>query len=196
MNPAYALPLHLPMRFLLPSLALLLVSLTLTSRSVTLPDREAEKPSPTIDPAHVDVPLDEVCATGCAAEPDPGKDVEAKEIERWLRTFAETGSEEALEHLLFYGNATRARLASDSGAPLLLSAGRELELRRELSRTHVFLDVRMIDERGIERLRLGAARIPIGEKQHLHAAETDRLTPPEVSGTVQRVGREHLWARL
>ena len=53
-----------------------------------------------------------------------------------------------------------------------------------------------MDERGVERLRLGNRRVPLGVKKHLLPADPGDLPPPEISGTVRRVGLHHLWTRL
>lgn len=181
------------MRILFHGCALALFAWSLTPRS--LPDREPSASTTKTDrlalPA-LDPSLAEVCATGCAAEPDPSEDEAAAAVANALQAFAANG-EGALDELLFHGPATQAAL--ERGASGLSAEAEEL-LRRELSRTHVELDVRLVDERGVERLRLGSKRVPIGEKQHVHPRRTERLASPEVSGTVQRVGREHLWIRL
>jgi len=104
-----------------------------------------------------------------------------------------SGASEALEALLFHGASTLSLLDNLGGD---LDAEREAFLRTELAHTRAILDVRIVDEFGTERLHLGETSIPLGEKQHLHPHETTSLQPPEVSGTVHRVGLEHLWARL
>lgn len=139
---------------------------------------------------------EEVCATGCSAVPALDKNLSADEFERLLAAFATqpmSGESGALEALLFHGPSALALLDNLGGE---LDAEREAFLRGELARTRASLDVRIIDETGAERLHLGETSIPLGEKQHLHPHETNDLQPPEVSGTVHRVGLEHLWARL
>ena len=69
-------------------------------------------------------------------------------------------------------------------------------MNAELARTHAFLSVRLVAEDGTERVRLDRARILIGEKQHFFPETAAGLQAPEISGTLQRVGVSHLWARL
>ena len=140
-------------------------------------------------------PGGDVCATGCAALPRSADELSEPELEQALSAFAEApcGPSGALETLLFYGAQTRRWL--DDGRRALPS-GHEAHLRTELARTHATLDVRVVDELGVERLRLGERRVPLGVKQHLAVARTRDLQPPEVSGTVRRVGVDRLWARL
>ncbi len=68
-------------------------------------------------------------------------------------------------------------------------------LKRELSRTHARIQLRVIDANGKERMTFDR-KVPIGEKQHLHPKEAEGFAPPEISFTVQRVGLRHLWTRL
>ncbi|MFT5052925.1 MAG: hypothetical protein ACI8QZ_004363 [Chlamydiales bacterium] len=140
----------------------------------------------------------EVCATGCAAASSGEGEMGAHEFERLLDTWAEhEGTDQgarALDTLLFHG----AR-AMDLGARLgygILDPERAGFLQRELGRGHALLSVRLVSPSGEERLHLGPTRIPLGEKQHLIATDTSDLQPPEVSGTLRRVGVDHLWARL
>ena len=84
-----------------------------------------------------------------------------------------------------------ARLGADG-----LDQQRLRFLRRELSRTQARLSVRIVDGEGVQRVRLGPVTMPLGIKQHLHADVCRRMQPPEISGTVYRVGQDHLWARL
>lgn len=145
------------------------------------------------DPGHPGV---EVCATGCSAVPALDKDLtEAKfrELIAAYRTQPMSAESEALEALLFHGEATRALLET---ARFELDEEREAFLRAELAITHARVDVRVIDVHGKERMHLGESRFPLGVKEHVHAHETSALQAPEVSGTVHRVGVKHLWARF
>ncbi len=148
-------------------------------------------------PSEIDLPgvgTGDICATGCAAIPRTQTALERADFERWIADFAETGASDALDGLLFHGVDTLVLLDEETEA--LLGPERTAFLRTELSRTQAILDVRLIDERGIERMRLGGRRIPLNQKQHLFPDQTDNLEPPEISGTLRRVGREHLWVRL
>ena len=139
----------------------------------------------------------DACATGCSAVPATIGSLDGPEIERLLSEFVGgPASEEnqALETLLFHGAQVKDLWETlDRSA---LDAERGAFLRRELARTHARLDVRFVDDRGVERLRLGDQRVPLGIKEHLFPIDTQGFQPPEISGTVRRVGLKHLWARL
>ena len=141
------------------------------------------------------------CATGCAIGSHAPPPLTESEFRDLLRRFASEkisasngGESSALDTLLFHGERSRellARLGADG-----LDQQRLRFLRRELSRTQARLSVRIVDGEGVQRVRLGPVTMPLGIKQHLHADVCRRMQPPEISGTVYRVGLDHLWARL
>jgi len=140
----------------------------------------------------------EICATGCAAASSGREQLSPGGFERLLASWAEDGATpkgaQALDTLLFHGDRT-AQLGAQLGYGSLTPERASL-LRQELGRRHALLSVRLVNASGAERLYLGPARVPLGEKQHIIATRTSDLQPPEVSGTVRRVGVDHLWARL
>lgn len=141
----------------------------------------------------------EVCATGCSAAPNGGSELTRERYRELIAALADErataeASTAALEELLFHGAQTRAWLAEVGGGAL--SAEAVHGLTAELARDRVKLDVRLLAESGAELLRLGERSIPIGHKQHIWPERALGFEPPEVSGTVQRVGVNHLWARL
>ncbi len=155
---------------------------------------------PPHDPGDLAVLVDDptaVCRTGCSAEPNATGELT---LVRFRQLAAEWSSEAldvestALDTLLFHGADTRALLA-EHGARELAPDHLAL-LRRELGRDRAWLSVRMVNDAGEERLSLGPIAVPIGVKQHLFPEHTRDLTPPEVSGTIHRVGVRHLWTRL
>lgn len=161
--------------------------------SLILPAVVGDKPEhDEHDPSHsTDT---DVCATGCSAasyvEPELDMDeylrlVDAAAAGAWSEDNA------ALESLLFYGEAA-ARLTREHGTGGFAS---EL-LLSELDRSHATLSVRLVNASGVERVTLAPARIPLGEKQHLFPEHSSDVQVPEISGTVRRVGLNHLWTRL
>ena len=136
------------------------------------------------------------CATGCAVGNHPitplGELGYLGALER-MATGSAAEKEAALETLLFHGLETRDLLADLGTGPLAPSDA--ALLRRELSRRHARLSVRVVDETGVVRAEIDHARFRVGIKEHVHAT-TERLQPPEVSGTVHRTGLHHLWTRL
>ena len=77
-----------------------------------------------------------------------------------------------------------------------LDSQRLTYLKKELQVNEAYIDVRIRTQDNREVLHLGETRIPMGEKQHLHAGFAEKHIPTEVSGTVKRVGVDHMWARL
>lgn len=137
------------------------------------------------------------CATGCAVGNHPIEPLSADDYRSALRGLAAGGSDErarALETLLFHGTRT-SELMERLGTGRLDGEDAAL-LRRELSRTHARLSLRLVDESGTVRARVDRARFPIGVKEHVHATGSVDLPAPEVSGTVHRTAPHHLWTRL
>ncbi len=152
-----------------------------------------ESPAPTPE----DLPPAGGCGAGCAAVPEDTDRLAPAEIEELLEKYSRERIDAAsptLETLLFHAEEVREYLAySDDTA---LDAERGAFLDHELARTHATIELRVVDAEGVERMRLTPHDVPLGEKQHLHADETECFQPPEVSFTVRRVGLAHLWTRL
>ena len=143
-----------------------------------------------------------ICATGCAVGSGELEGPTRAELETLLDGLRDSPLDAdnlALATLLFHGARVGRMLDGLDGLDGLcdrLDPPTEAFLRRELERRHARLDVRFLNADGSERLRLGARRIPLDEKQHLFPSHAEALTPPEISGTVRRVGLDHLWVRL
>ncbi|MCZ6689292.1 MAG: hypothetical protein O7H41_06785 [Planctomycetota bacterium] len=153
-------------------------------------------PGPADDP-DVLIPSDpQGCAAGCAAIPISDPDLTRDEFEDLLVRLAREPLNEmspALETLLFYGPRA-ARLLAIHGAAALDSAGARF-LEKELARQEIWVAMRLVDEKGTVRARMAPTRIPLGERRHLRVEEATDLQPPEFSGTVRRVGLNHIWTR-
>jgi len=125
-------------------------------------------------------------------------DLSRADLERLLHTWsADPDGDEgrlALDTILFHGPRARA-LAWQAGFGAL-APDRARFLARELERDHARLALRLVDDAGAVRLHLPPTRVPLGEKQHIVVHDAGGLQPPEVSGTVKRVGLSHLWVRL
>ena len=77
----------------------------------------------------------------------------------------------------------------------MLDAPREELLRRELSRTHVMVTFRLVDEHGEVRCWMPTLRVPL-DIRHEFPMQTKNLQPLHTSGTVKRVGLYHIWQRI
>lgn len=98
-----------------------------------------------------------------------------------------------LDTLLFYGDETLEMLEKHGTEPL--SPEHLAFLRRELSRTHATVHIRVVDEFGEVRVEYGPERVPLKVKEHLQAKENGNLYAMEFNGTVARTGLYHLWSR-
>ena len=99
----------------------------------------------------------------------------------------------AFETLLYFGRQTAAMI-QDYGTPHLSREGRAI-LIRELGRQHVRVSIRVVDQQGNKRSWIDDVRVPL-DRRHVFDMEARSLQPLVTSGTVKRVGQDHLWTRL
>lgn len=139
---------------------------------------------------------EQVCASGCALSRHPTGTLTRSRFQKLVRQYASEVAEDAsppLEELLFYGPQT-TRLVESTGAGEL-SPDRAEFLERQLKRTHAKISLRVIDINGEIRTWLKPTRVPL-DRRHVFEMETRNLQPLITSGTVKRVGLDHLWVRL
>ncbi len=137
-----------------------------------------------------------ICASGCAVSNHPTRPLAKAEFHQLLTAFAgQPMSEEsqALEALMYYGRQALLYLDREGASPL--DAGRAAFLRQQLLRTHVLVHIRVVDEHGKQRVSMPPARVPL-DIRHEFVMDTADLQPLKTSGTVKRVGLNHLWQRL
>jgi hypothetical protein len=139
---------------------------------------------------------DGACASGCSLKNHPVPPFTAAQFGEALADYATRvpdESSEPLDTLLFYGKRTLELIDEYGTAPLPES---HVEfLRRELSRSHAYVALRLVDEHGVVRAQYPDTRVPIGVKQHLKPEMTN-LHPVEFNGTVMRVGLSYVWSRF
>ena len=139
----------------------------------------------------------EVCTTSCGVGSGAPPSQEHARLQGWLDDYARQPAEAsslALESLLFFGaQVTSALPELDLSA---LDAEHVAVLETELARRTVWFEMRLVDERGRLRFELPPTAAPLDVKQHVHPEAALELQPPEISGTIRRVGQHHLWARL
>ena len=171
------------------------VGLLCVTLAFTAERRPAPEPPPPGPDEVDDVP--DVCSTGCSASPTATGELGADEYLALLRAWGAEplgADSQALDALLFHGRDV-VELEVEHGTPGLGDEHRA-HLLGEVSREGVWLAVRAVNDDGVERLRLAPTLVPLGEKQHLFPEHALDVTPPEISGTVHRVGVGHLWTRL
>ena len=139
---------------------------------------------------------EEVCASGCAASRHPTKLLSE---EYYLQLLSEVSIEpmdrtnNALESLLYYGAQTRMFI--DSIGTGALDSDRARFLAEQLGVTHAKIAIRVTDEEGIVRTWLDPTRVPF-DRRHVFEMQTNQLQPLVTSGTIKRVGLDHIWVRL
>lgn len=136
----------------------------------------------------------EACTSGCSLGKHQLPPYGRGDFARARYGYADKDPEapgEALETLLFHGEATRHFLAEMG--PGRLSPTHVAFLERELARA-ALVEIRMVDNSGRVRVTYGPQRVPFGIKQHLHPVDHD-LQPLEFNGTVMRTGVNYLWSR-
>jgi len=139
---------------------------------------------------------EQVCSSGCAVSRHPTEQLTRSHFQRLLTSYESqpvTASGPALDELLFYGPQT-AQLLRQHGTGDL-SAARADFLNRQLAFTHARIAIRVIDESGQRRSWQPPTVVPL-DRRHVFEMQTDKLQPLVTSGTVKRVGLDHLWTRL
>lgn len=136
------------------------------------------------------------CASGCAASNHPTEELTPARFQRLVSRFATEPideTSEAFETLLYFGRQTKVFLDLYGDSPL--DGARAAALRRELSRTHARIEIRVVDEQGNPRSWLPPTRVPL-DRRHVFQMSTEDVQPLVTSGTVKRVGLYHVWTRL
>lgn len=138
----------------------------------------------------------EICASGCAASHHPtatltsqrfGQLLEEVQIEPMNRT------NNALEELMYYGPQAKQLITSKGIGSL--DRDRAEFIWNELAVTHAKIAIRVVDANGVVRTWLEPTRVPF-DRRHVFDMKTNSVQPLVTSGTVKRVGLDHIWVRL
>lgn len=138
---------------------------------------------------------EQLCASGCSLSRHPTTSLSGsrfRELISELPNGEMDQSNESLETLLYFGTQTIARL--EEGGFELDSAWRDF-LDEELARSYASVQIRVVDENGVVRSWLAPTSVPL-DRRHVFEMETDNVQPLVTSGTVKRVGLNHVWTRL
>jgi hypothetical protein len=101
---------------------------------------------------------------------------------------------DAFDELLYFGAQTRFQLRNES-LRKLLDTEHLMLLNRELSRERAMVSIRLLDQHGKVRAECPATEVPQHVRQVFECDVYD-LQPLVCSGTVKRVGKNHIWQRL
>jgi hypothetical protein len=150
---------------------------------------------------------EKICASGCALSRHPTETLARKEFVRLISEFRKgplSSDNQALESLLYFGPQTVAFLkagfhrSSTSAADETAVATPDLPiefLQRQLRLTHAKISIRVVDTKNKTRTWLEPTLVPL-DRRHVFEMKTNELRPLVTSGTVKRVGLNHLWTRL
>lgn len=137
-----------------------------------------------------------LCASGCAVSRHPTSTLTNPRFERLLNAFADGPMEEtndSLEELVYFGPQTRKLMESVGVGDL--DAERASFLWNQLTYTHARISIRVVDDQGEVRTWIAPTRVPF-DRRHVFEMKTSNVQPLVTSGTVKRVGLNHLWTRL
>lgn len=142
-------------------------------------------------------PLDPDCR-GCSPHKHPTPLLTEAEFAKLKAGYAAAPvnePSESLDALLFYGVQSAFRLKTLGIAPL--DSERAEFVQRELTRHGVFIELRVVDEFGDQRVTMPPTFWPFDIKQHYFPKphELDRMQVPDINGTCKRVGLNHIWVR-
>lgn len=137
-----------------------------------------------------------LCASGCAISRHPTSTLTKSKFERLLVAFAEgpmADTNQSLEELVFFGPQTRKLIESEGVGKL--DSERANFLWDQLTVTHARISIRVKDDQGVVRTWIDPTRVPF-DRRHVFKMQTNNVQPLVTSGTVKRVGLNHLWTRL
>jgi hypothetical protein len=138
-----------------------------------------------------------MCASGCTLSNHPTAELSDAEFRRLCGEFAAElpyAPSPALDALLYYGSQTK-RLATATSVDVLPLPHRVF-LNGELQRTHAYVALRALDERGKPRVWIAPTRVPL-DLRHVYDVRADGIPGPIASsGTVKRVGLQSVWQRI
>jgi hypothetical protein len=146
-----------------------------------------------VDPTYQ--PAKPACAS-CGDARHPTAPLNKEEYEALIKQYAlePVDQSDALDALCYYGVQTRVMMEQYGVGEL--DEGHASFLREEISRTHVIMSVRVTDENGVVRVSFDERRIPLDYRGHHAVDKAVDVTPPEISGTIKRVGLHHIWSRF
>jgi len=138
----------------------------------------------------------EQCLGGCAAVPADVIEADNAQIAGWLaavRSLPAGAESDALEQLMYHWR---------EAGPYVAARGREAVppaqfeyLSRELRRDSVRVRARLTAADGSARVEFDRV-LALGHRTHFWPSTVQGVQTPEFSGTVQRVGAHHFWARF
>lgn len=138
----------------------------------------------------------QICASGCAASRHPTKTLTREHFEDLLVACTYEPMDQtnnALEELMYFGRQARKMIESHGFGSL--DSKRAEFLWDQLKRDKAKVSIRVVDKSGAVRTWAEPTSVPF-DRRHVFDMKIDKLQPLVTSGTVKRVGLNHIWARL
>lgn len=139
---------------------------------------------------------DQICASGCAASRHPTQTLTRDHFERLLVEYTYepmNQTNNALEELMYFGSQSRAMIESLGVGELDSQRAEFLWDQLKLNKAKV--SIRVLDQSGNVRTWVEPTTVPF-DRRHVFEMQTNNVQPLVTSGTVKRVGLNHIWARL
>ena len=139
---------------------------------------------------------EELCASGCAASRHPTEKLSLEHFEDLLVAYTYEPMDQtnnALEELLYFGPQTR-KMIELHGVGNLDSTRAEF-LWEQLKYNRAKISIRVVDDSGEARTWIEPTEVPF-DRRHVFEMKTKNVQALVTSGTVKRVGLNHIWCRL
>ncbi len=140
---------------------------------------------------------DNACAGGCKTARHDSPKLGDKALQAWLEAYQADPAQAAntpLETLLYHGTEVRTHFNHKGTSPL--DEAHAHFLQNALQKNHAMVQMRLVSDAGIVIAELKSTRVALGQKAHLRIPATGDLQAFDYSGTVKRVGLNHLWGRF
>ena len=137
----------------------------------------------------------QLCASGCAVSRHPTQLLTKKrflELCKQYRADEPGVDSESLDSLIFYGSQTVRHLKMN---PSALPRKHFAFLSQQLDLSQLIVELRVIEEGGRVRVSLPPTKVPQHIRQEF-AMDVADLNTTITSGTLKRVGLNHVWQRL
>ena len=139
---------------------------------------------------------DQVCASGCAASRHPTETLTQEHFDQLLVEYTYEPMDQtnnALEELMYFGPQTRKMIEAHGVGQL--NSERATFLWDQLKYNAAKVSIRVVDSSGEVRSWSDPTEVPF-DRRHIFEMQTNNVQDLITSGTVKRVGLNHIWIRL
>lgn len=139
---------------------------------------------------------EKICASGCAASRHPTEQLTVEKFRQLLKELAYEPMDQtnnALESLMYFGPQTRQMIEIHGVGDL--EADRAKFVWEQLKFDRARISIRVVDNEGETRTWIDPTEVPF-DRRHVFDMQTKDVQALVTSGTVKRVGLNHIWVRL